>query len=560
MEKGKPRLSEKAGHFLTVLIVELIRHTDVLIVGAGPSGLMMAAQLLRFGIQPTIIDAKPGPDRKSKAIAMHARSLELFRQMGLADALLALGNPSYGVQLQRGTKPLGRLDFAQMDQPSTAFPFIHLVGQDKTEKLLIDRLTENACAVRWDTQLISLRQDDKEAFATLKQGEEVQHWRCNWVIGADGANSAVRTLTSISFEGKSYPGQFFLADVQVRDADNRRVHFFFSKKGFLGVFPYGSDGRYRLMGPLPAKSRFQAENPIQYADIKPLVDKAMGFELPLERCLWISRFYLHKRIAAPFTRQRCFLIGDAAHIHSPIGGQGMNGGMQDAANLAWKLAGVVSGRMDTRLLHTYEEERMPVAKATLQDTDRAFGWIRSIPFFATSLSDSLFVWTIRYVGRKPRLLKRMFDRLAQLSIHYRKATLAVHYATGRHIQAGDRLPFLPVFDEKTKKQTDLHRWCEKPGFILLILGTVSHHQLHIIGQWTRQKYPREMHVYYLPFSPQNQSVFDTFEVASEGTKTVLIRPDMYIGYINDVLNVNLIDSYMEGAVGWKNFGRLPENS
>src|SRR5690606_4898121 len=103
--------------------------------------------------------------------------------------------------------------------------------------------------------------------------------------------------------------------------------------------------------------------------------------------------YLHKRIAAPFTRQRCFLIGDAAHIHSPIGGQGMNGGMQDAANLAWKLAGVVSGRMDTRLLHTYEEERMPVAKATLQDTDRAFGWIRSIPFFATSLSDSLFVWT-----------------------------------------------------------------------------------------------------------------------------------------------------------------------
>jgi len=520
---------------------------------------MMAAQLLRFGIQPTIIDAKPGPDRKSKAIAMHARTLELFRQMGLADALLALGNSSHGIQLQRGTEPLGKLDFTQMDQPSTAFPYLLLVGQDKTEKLLIDRLTENACTVRWDTQLVSLRQDDKEAFATLRQGGEEQPWRCNWVIGADGPNSAVRALTGISFEGKGDPRPFFLADVELKDADSRRVHFFFSKKGFLGVFPYGSEGRYRLMGPLPASSRSEAERDVLYADIKPLVDEAMGFELPLERCLWVSRFFLHRQIAVPFARQRCFLIGDAAHIHSPIGGQGMNGGMQDAANLAWKLAGVVSGRMDSRLLHTYEEERMPAARAMLQDTDRAFGWLRSLPFLVTSFSASPFSWTIRYMGRKPRLLKRMFDRWAQLNVHYRKTALAVHYATGRRIQAGDRLPFLTVFDEKTKRQTDLHRWCKKPGFILLLLGTVTRHHLHIIGQWSRQKYPREMHVYYLPFSPQNQSVFDTFEVVPEGTKIVLIRPDMYIGYINDVLNVNLIDSYMEGAVGWKNFGRLPKN-
>src|SRR5690606_5119528 len=130
--------------------------------------LMMAAQLLRFGIQPTIIDAKPGPDRKSKAIAMHARTLELVRPTGLADALLALGNSSHGVQLQRGTEPGGELGFTQGDQPSTAFPYLLLVGQDKAEKLLVDRLTENACRVRWGTQLVSLRQDHKEAFATLR--------------------------------------------------------------------------------------------------------------------------------------------------------------------------------------------------------------------------------------------------------------------------------------------------------------------------------------------------------------------------------------------------------
>lgn len=552
MEKGKSKFPEKAGYFPSFLTVESTRHTDVLIVGAGPSGLMMAAQLLRFGVQPTIIDAKSGPDRTSKAFAVHARSLELFRQMGLADALLSLGNPIYGMQLQRGMKPLGGLDFAQIDHPGTAFPFVYFVGQDKIEKHLIDRLTENACPVKWETRLISLRQDDKEVSVALKQRDEVvQQWRCKWVIGADGANSAVRAHTNIPFEGQSHPRRFFLADVQIKGADNRRIHFFLSAKGFLGVFPYGSDERYRLMGPLPATDRLNVDTPLHYADIKPLVDKAMGFELPVDRCLWINRFFFHRRIAESFARQRCFLIGDAAHIHSPIGGQGMNSGLQDAVNLAWKLAGVVNGRMNPRLLHTYEQERVPVAKATQRDTDRTFGWIKAMPFWMTSLSDYLCVWTIRFIGRKPGLLKRMFDWLAQLDIHYRNATLAVHYATGRHIRAGDRLPFLPVFDEKTKKQTDLHRWCEKPGFVLLILGTVSHHHLHIIGRWIQQKYPRQMHLYYLPFSPQNKPVFDTFEVNPEGTKTVLVRPDMHIGYINDVLNVGLIDTYMEEAVGWQ---------
>ncbi|WP_257658606.1 FAD-dependent monooxygenase [Parapedobacter lycopersici] len=539
--------------------MEIAKHTDALIVGAGPSGLMMAAQLLRFGIQPTIIDAKPGPDRTSKAIAVHARTLELLRQLGLADQLLADGFPAYGIQVHGRKKRKGRIQFTDIDQPHTAFPFVLLVGQEKTEKLLVDRLTAHACPVSWATRLLSLRQDDRSATVEVVQNDVVQRWQCKWLIGADGANSTVRDCLKIPFEGKRYPGEFFLADVHITGVQNRLINFFLPRKSLLGIFPLAGEGRYRLVGMLPEMENRPSGLAINYADIKPLVDEAVGLALPVSQCLWISRFAVHRRMAEQFARQRCFLIGDAAHIHAPIGGQGMNSGIQDAVNLAWKLAGVISGRTAPRILHSYERERMPVARSIIRATDGAFGLGMRLRDRLSPLRDLLLTIGMRYIGRNPRLLQKLFDTAAQLAINYRKAGLAVHHATGRRVQAGDRLPFLSVFDEKTKTQTDLHRWCEKPGFVLLLLGTISHHHLHIVGQWMRQKYPREMHLYYLPYSPRNQPVFDAFEIKPDGTKTVLIRPDMHIGYINDMLNVSLIDTYMEEVIGWKYFGHLPEN-
>src|SRR5690606_23433317 len=167
MERAKPRFPEKAGHFLTVLTLERLRHTEVLIVGAGPSGLMMAAQLLRYGIQPTIVDAKPGPDRETKAMLVQARSMELFRQLGLADQLLMKGQSFYAVQLFGHKGEAGTLDFSQLAAVDTAFPFIQRVGQDDIERLLLNRLTEKVLPVTWETRLESLIQDDSGATATL---------------------------------------------------------------------------------------------------------------------------------------------------------------------------------------------------------------------------------------------------------------------------------------------------------------------------------------------------------------------------------------------------------
>ncbi len=519
---------------------------------------MMAAQLLRYGIAPMIIDAKPGPDRTTKAIAIQARSLEFFRQMGLADQLLAKGFPCYGVQVQGINRPLGNIDLTSLDDPGSAFPFIHIIGQDQTERLLIMRLAENACPVAWETRLVELQQDDQGATAALEHNGVIQRWRCKWIVGADGANSSVRRSLGIPFEGRSYAGRFFLADVHIQDTHHRNIHFLLYKQGFLGIFPFGTSGHHRLVGKLP--EGWEERTELLYTHIKPIVDGALGVGLQVDRCTWASEFTVHQGVAEQFASQRCLLIGDAAHVHSPITGQGMNMGIQDAVNLAWKLAGVIGDRIHPRLLHTYQQERASVAKDVFRMADRGFELATGLPQWLKPVRDMLLTKLLRSVSAKPARLHAVFAQQAQLSTHYRKGGLAVHHATGVRIRAGDRLPFLPVFDEKTKTQTDLHRWCEKPGFVLLVLGTISHHHLHIIGQWMRQKYPRHMHLYYLPYSLRNQLVFDLFEVKPEGTKSILVRPDMYIGYINDMLNVSLIDTYMEEVIGWEFFGYLPENT
>lgn len=533
------------------MTVTTSRHIDVLIVGAGPSGLMLAAQLLRMGVQPTVIDAKQGPERTSRAIAVHARSLELFRQLGLADRLVAEGVTAYGLQVQGRSGRLVAVDFAGMESPRTAYPFVLLVSQEKTERLLIDRLTENACPVHWDTRLESVRQDDQAVTVTVQHGGDIEQWSCGWVVGADGVGSTVRRDLGIRFDGKRYKGRFFLADVEIDGEPLRSVHFFLPRDGLLGIFPMDRRNRYRVVGSLPDGLNLSTDAEPSFSDLKQLIDRAVGFDLPVRQCLWISVFVQRRGLAEQFARQRCFLIGDAAHVHSPIGGQGMNGGLQDAVNLAWKLAGVVSGRLHPRILYTYQEERQPVARAVIRATDQAFQlglWFRGR---WSGLRDRVLARLLPFITGKTRWRQHLFETAAQLRVSYRHGPLAVHHAAGSRIRSGDRLPFVPVFDEKAKVHTDLHRWCEKPGFTLLLLGTVSQHHLHIIGQWIRQQYPRGMHFYYLPYSPANQTVFDAFEIRPEGHKIVLVRPDMHIGYINDMVQLGLIDTYMAEIVGWK---------
>lgn len=524
------------------------KHVEVLIVGAGVSGLMMAAQLLRYGIQPMVIDRRSGLEKKTRAFMLHARSMEIFRQMGMADGLVGAGVACYAAQLTTQSETVAGIDFSQMDDLHTPFPFMLGIGQDKVEKQLIDRLTEKACPVLWETNLVAIHQDDHLARVELVRQAIPQTWHCRWVVAADGADSDVRGLLDIPTENEGPKKHFFMADVDIRGTSGRSIFLSLSKSRFAGLFPLDTGGRYRLV--FLASKREENEE-TELIAIKSAIDQALGFELPVYAWLSTGSFVSQRRIAAQFTKQRCFLIGDAAHAYSPIGALGINMGLHDAANLGWKLAGVIKDNIGVRVLHSYQEERYKIAKDTLFHLDRLFDRMAGNTLVRRLLRSNLFGKGITYFAKRKNKMPWLFDRIAHLHIHYRRSSLSAQHASNRQVRAGDRVPFLTVYDEKTKTETDLHRWCQNPGFTLLVLGTVSHHQLHLIGRWMKQKYPREMYLYYLPYSVRNQPVFDAFESAPGEAKLILIRPDMYIAYINGMLNVNSIDTYMEEVIGWK---------
>src|SRR5690606_27991938 len=365
----------------------------------------------------------------------------------------------------------------------------------------------------------------------------------------DGQHSTLRGLLGMPFEGSGHVQDFFAADVVARLADSRKINLFLHRKEPLVSVPLSATDHHRIIGKLPKADGLMRGGPLNHTDIKQQVDGALGFNLLPEQYRRIHRFSCRKAVAEQLRRQRCCLIGDAAYGVSPIMSRGMNECIYDAANLAWKLAGVVNGRMAPGVLHTYQQERLPARKAD----DGVFECGGKGPQWPSWLKADWLERVSRIVAG-PARLKQSFRHLAGLDANYHRSPLSIHHALGVNIQAGDRFPYLSVSDEKSKTQTDLHCWCEKPGFILLVMGTISHHHLHIIGQWMRQKYPREMHLYYLPYSERNQQVFQAFEVKPSNTKIVLIRPDMYIAYINDMLNVSLIDTSMEEIPGWASFG------
>ena len=526
-------------------------HTKVLIVGAGPSGLMMAAQLLRNGVLPIIIDSKQGPTDQSKALAVQARSLEIYRQMGIVDRVIIDGKQADGISFNEDGKEVAALSFAGKGEGQTLFPYILLYQQSKNERLLLEFLTLNCCPVYWQTDLTALKQNNLQVEVQLMAIGRPSTLTCDWIVGADGAHSTVRKQLQIPFNGETYSHNFYLADVELNNAElnSGQIRLYLAKHSFSAFFPMPEHNRYRVLGKLPDEL-VNREN-LNIADILPGLEKTSGLTPEIIQTHWFTTYRLHHRMAGAFSEQRCFLVGDAAHIHSPVGGQGMNTGLQDAYNLAWKLAGVVNNQLKELVLATYAAERMPVAKELLGITDRIFSTIMSDSWLAGRFKKWMLPGLLQLAWNRKAFREAFFDRLSQISISYRHSSINLHISQANKIKAGDRLPYLKIFDEKKQQEADLHEWCSKPGFTLIVLGKLSEPDLFKLAKWITQKYPALLNFFYLPLSAKNQLVFEAFEIKKNQGKSMIIRPDMYIGFMNDAVDMGLMDNYLANVMGVK---------
>jgi 2-polyprenyl-6-methoxyphenol hydroxylase-like FAD-dependent oxidoreductase len=509
-------------------------NTDVLIVGAGPTGLMLANQLARRGVRALIIDRHPGPSLQTRALGVQARTLEIYAKMGLADRAIALGKRGSGAHLWSQGRQIGHVSLSDVGSKSTPYPYILVLGQDDNERIMGEKLRESGVEVEWNTELLALEQHASHVGATLKSADgATRNVTAAWVAGCDGARSAVRTLNGIDFPGAPYEHVFFVADVTATGkmaADEVNVYLW--REGFHLFFPMRGTNHWRIVGIVPPQLREQKD--LSFAAVMPSLRGAAGANLSIEACSWFSTYRIHHRAAARFRDRRCFLLGDAAHVHSPVGAQGMNTGLQDAYNLAWKLALVVQGRADAALLDSYEAERLPVAQRLLATTDRLFRLVVSDNPFAGLFRTQVLARIIAFAVNRKRVQKTAFRTVSQTGIHYRRGPLSVATETlpPQSPQAGDRFPWMNLQLDAGSSVEDLFQTLDDTRCNLLVFGQEAPPLSEMAGL---------LKVHVIPITADNEAEQARAQVPRSAF--FLLRPDGHIGLCGRVVDAAAVRRY-----------------
>ncbi|MBL0885181.1 FAD-dependent monooxygenase [Myceligenerans indicum] len=513
-------------------------HTQVLIVGAGPTGLVLAIQLRRHGIACRIIDKHAGVLELTKSAALHARTLEHFRDLGVASPVLAEGQRVDVLTLRTGYRDRIAVDFR--DLADTAYPHMVDIPQARTEHLLIDRLAETGVHVERDTACTALEQtaDGVVASVTTPDGA-TESIAADWVVGCDGARSTVRSLIGKDFVGAAYADDWVLGDAVVDwPLPRNEMTFSGDKDGIYGVFPLPGERRYRLAytqrrdgdGALIEPDLADAQHALARTGIRGTIRSVDQF--------WT--FNLAHRQAVGYRRGRVFLAGDAGHVHTPFGGQGLNLGVGDAVNLGWKLAAVIAGTAPESLLDSYEAERHRVAERVVAFTHLGAQamLLRQDP--RRHVRDAV----MKVLRATPPLRRTMARRLSQLAHSYR-GTLAVRGRV-RHLRAGDRLPDPELFDGVTNRAVRLHDTLPSDRHTLLLAGDDRaglQRPARELAALTERHRPGAVAVRLLTTSwdvasttaPSGLPVLlDRERIAAplygRGITAYLIRPDRHIGY------------------------------
>jgi 2-polyprenyl-6-methoxyphenol hydroxylase-like FAD-dependent oxidoreductase len=468
--------------------MEQTMSTDVLIIGAGPTGLVLALWLTKLGVKIRIIDKTAEPGTTSRALAVQARTLELYRQLDLTDAVISRGHRVPAANLWVKGERKARLAFENIGSNLTAYPFLHIFPQDQHERLLIERLEMLGVVVERSTELIGFSERNDGVVALLRgsNGTE-QDCEAYFLAGCDGARSITREIIGTGFPGGTYRQVFYVADVAAAGpALNGELHVDLDEADFLAVFPLAGMGRARLIGTVRDERADRADS-LKFEDIS---NRAINsLKVMVEKVNWFSTYHVHHRVTQHFRKGRAFLVGDAAHIHSPAGGQGMNTGIGDAINLAWKLAAVIAGRADSALLNSYEAERIGFARRLVATTDRVFNFATADGRFAdlmrTRVAPVLFPFAISL----ERVREFMFRTVSQTMLNYRNGPLS--RGTAGYLHGGDRLPWVTIdgvdnYESLSNMNWQVHvygranpelsAWCANQGLPLHVFGWRNEYQ------------------------------------------------------------------------------------
>jgi 2-polyprenyl-6-methoxyphenol hydroxylase-like FAD-dependent oxidoreductase len=468
---------------------------DVLVVGAGPTGLALALQAHDHGAHVAVLERRPDQWRPSRALIVHPRTLEVLRPHGVTDALLARGDTAPRAQLHLGrhTVPVG-LD--RLDLGGTAFPHLVLVRQADVEDVLARALADRGVVVQRGTAVCGVRSEGDQATATVRRDGREDRIRARYVVGCDGSASTIRAGADIAWKGHAYRHDVLLADVELDgDLAPDVLHAVAGRAGLVFLFPLGERATWRLLATAPARPPGQPA-PVPMVELQQLVDDA-GLSATITDVAWSDRMHLEHRLAGRYRRGNVLLAGDAAHTCSPAGGQGMNTGIQDVANLGWKLAFAahVPPGHDELLLQSYEAERRPVARAVLALSRTVF-WGEAgtdpVATFVRGVVAPMAAPLVPFVQGRRRLVAEGAAVLSQLRWHYRRSPLscAATHRWRSGTWAGDRLPD-QVVDVDRRRAVRLHELTSCPGVHVLLardtpdpwLRTTELVHVHRVTSW-----------------------------------------------------------------------------
>jgi len=487
----------------------------VLIIGAGPTGLTMACELARRGIACRIIDQRVEPIKTSNALAVHARTLEVWQDMGLIEEALSEGHILHGFNIYANGKRIVRIRLNHIDSP---YPFVLSLPQAKTEELLTHYLQRYDVAVERGVSLTELNQNDNVVRVTLTQTDDkTEEVETQWLIACDGGYSHVREQLGLPFEGVDLPEHFVMADLYVQSEtkksprqsagnstrlNNDEINAFFSKEGPFAIIPMTAQGFSRVLAEVSSDSELSNAKSVTLKDFERLAKERCPVPLELSEPDWTSTFWTHRRISEQYRVNRVLLAGDCAHLHSPAGGQGMNTGIQDAYNLAWKLALVIENKTSERLLDSYEPERRPVAQEVLKETT----WMTHLVSINMPILQRVRNTALALITQHRKIREHFAEQIAEINFDYCDSPIVQEYTEKEKTRprflkgpkAGQRAPDGTVFTLHNNKTTLYNVIAGTQHALLLFAGSkkaLSPAQLHIfitISQWIEANHHRDI--------------------------------------------------------------------